>query len=615
VNANTASASVEPSGRRASAIARRAYAAPLALLLLAGGVVAAPPPVPARAFAPAPRPASDNALPFRVSDTQEVIVFNPNRPVRVRLSIQFEGKSLTSVWHEKLRKAFDHFDRDKDGYLNAKELENIFSDTGLSQLLQNGFYQPTPNERPSMEKLDKDGDGRISFAEYAAYYTRSTALLFRPQPAVADNPAGAAATEALFKLLDVNGDGKLTKEEVKAAEKLIAKLDTDEDECLSLDELLPNLNMGQFQRGDVEVFLANGQQQVPLANANQTVVTYETGRIPGTLTQQLIKKYDKDGDFELTREEIGFDQKTFNRLDVNGDGKLDGEELDAWRTGPPDLEVTLSLASKVVNCVAKVTTDAKGLEARGFTIRQVEPGRLVIRNGRQPIEFWAYAAVLNYQQPALKVQLAYLFTQAAGSKDYVVEKDLNGPNAVQFQFLRTMFDAADANGDGKLTKAEFDAYFDLQDSFRNVALSVTPAVQTPTLFQLLDENRDGRLSVRELRTAWDRLLPLEPGNGDVITRAAIQPSVSLRLSHSMDRFNINQIQVAYQNPNQMVQAPQKGPLWFRKMDRNGDGDVSRSEFLGTKAEFDAIDTDHDDLISLEEAEAWDKKMRAKEEKK
>jgi hypothetical protein len=50
------------------------------------------------------------------------------------------------------------------------------------------------------------------------------------------------------------------------------------------------------------------------------------------------------------------------------------------------------------------------------------------------------------------------------------------------------------------------------------------------------------------------------------------------------------------------------------MDRNGDGDVSRSEFLGTKAEFDAIDTDHDGLISLEEAEAYDKKMRQAEEK-
>jgi hypothetical protein len=47
------------------------------------------------------------------------------------------------------------------------------------------------------------------------------------------------------------------------------------------------------------------------------------------------------------------------------------------------------------------------------------------------------------------------------------------------------------------------------------------------------------------------------------------------------------------------------------MDRNRDGDVSRREWLGSEEEFRAIDTDGDGLISLEEAEAYDKKMRAK----
>jgi hypothetical protein len=55
----------------------------------------------------------------------------------------------------------------------------------------------------------------------------------------------------------------------------------------------------------------------------------------------------------------------------------------------------------------------------------------------------------------------------------------------------------------------------------------------------------------------------------------------------------------------------RGPVWFRKMDRNGDGDVSRREFLGTPEEFDKIDTDHDGLISVEEAERYDELMRAK----
>src|SRR5262249_49478603 len=62
-------------------------------------------------------------------------------------------------------------------------------------------------------------------------------------------------------------------------------------------------------------------------------------------------------------------------------------------------------------------------------------------------------------------------------------------------------------------------------------------------------------------------------------------------------------------------VPTAGPLWFRKMDRNGDGDVSRREFLGTRADFDRIDTDHDGLISLEEAEKADAWFRQRLSKK
>jgi hypothetical protein len=51
------------------------------------------------------------------------------------------------------------------------------------------------------------------------------------------------------------------------------------------------------------------------------------------------------------------------------------------------------------------------------------------------------------------------------------------------------------------------------------------------------------------------------------------------------------------------------------MDRNGDGDVSRREFLGTDEEFKRIDTDGDGLISVEEAEKYDALMRKQKEEK
>ncbi|MBA4188094.1 MAG: hypothetical protein C0467_08750 [Planctomycetaceae bacterium] len=587
-----------------------------AILLLASAVVAAPEVAPApRSWEPAPTPRTvvRRPLPWSVTDTQEVVVFAPNRPVRILLNTQCEGKSIAEMWQSRLRNAYEYFDRDKDGFLNEKETQSIFSDMGVNVLLQNGFYQATPQDRPTLERLDSDRNGRVSFDEYLAYYLVSSANLVRPQPAVAENATGAAVTEALFKMLDANGDGKLTRDEVKAAEKLLVTKDADEDECLSQAELVPNIFNQGFGRQVRPVGGGFGPQQP--VQAAQVVMTFDPKRVPGTLTQQVIKKYDKDGDFELTREEVGFDEATFVRLDADANGRLDGEELEAWRTGPADLEVVISHAPKAADCFAKLVTNREDANARGFVIKQVDAGRLIIRTGRQPIEFWAMSGNIGYQPGAMKTQYAYMFQQAAKGKDHVLEKDLTGPNAVQFQFLRTLFEGMDVNGDGKLTKVEFDAYFDLQDSFRNVSMAVTPAVQTPTLFQLLDENRDGRLSVRELRTAWERLLALEP-NGDEVTKAAIMPSVSLRLTRAAERYLVTQQQFNNPgvNPNQVV-VPQKGPMWFRKMDRNGDGDVSRSEFLGTKAEFEAIDGDKDSLISLEEAETYDKKLRPADEKK
>ena len=48
-------------------------------------------------------------------------------------------------------------------------------------------------------------------------------------------------------------------------------------------------------------------------------------------------------------------------------------------------------------------------------------------------------------------------------------------------------------------------------------------------------------------------------------------------------------------------APGEGPLWFRRMDRNRDGDVSWREFLGPSDRFVRIDADGDTLIDAAEA--------------
>jgi Ca2+-binding EF-hand superfamily protein len=227
---------------------------------------------------------------------------------------------------------------------------------------------PAPDSPPSLfghmlEKMDTNGDGRISLDEYLASATarfkgidtKNTGSIDAAQmansPAVAARVHHRAAT--LVERLDKAGDGYITKEEfLAAATKRFARLDQDANGKLTLAELSAGRHR-QFAQKRFDKFDANHDGVVTQgeylaaatamyrqfdAQGNGKVTAREIAASPqaqervARATQRMLKHLDTNADGVVSQAEyLAAAQKRFSRIDKNGDGFIDSDELPAHR--------------------------------------------------------------------------------------------------------------------------------------------------------------------------------------------------------------------------------------------------------------------------------------------
>jgi len=553
------------------------------------------------------------APPFRFAPDAELPQYldaaflTQSRVYRLRVAVTVNGQPSGAAWAAAVRKLFAAFDRDGDGYLNRHELEQVFSLPGLKELAGGQFYTQA-FAVPSMAEVDRDGDRRVSPDELLHFYQAAAADLLQTRPLPANDGDADQVTEAVLARLDANGDGRLSEAELRRAERLLVTLDADDDECLSQSEFpaagLAKPGTGMMAAG---AGMMGAEQEKKLAAAAPGDLFVKLGELPGDTFKRILARYDADGDGLLSGDEIPFDAATAKALDADGDGKLSLAELYGFSRRPPDIVVTLNQAATAAACSVTVTGFGGDALPPGLALRRTEANRVILRGGATVLDF----AVTPADTKAVRQRFERLVASLpSGGGGVITEESLSGTSN---QFLRVIFDAADRDGDGRLTRRELTDYFQWQLAVAEQALVVNRTVSRPNLFQLLDDNRDGKLSVRELRTAWERLSVLEPAGSRFVTRAVLQPAAGFRLTNAASGgFEVPTLQAAADPATGAYVEPEgKGPLWFRKMDRNGDGDVSRAEFLGDAADFARLDADGDGLISLAEAEAFDRRPARK----
>jgi Ca2+-binding EF-hand superfamily protein len=580
--------------------------------------------VPLCAWTPA---AEQDKVPAAMDDVQDFVFLGEARPVLVRLHVRLDGKPVHANWDDFMKHLFTRLDLNADGVLSKEEAERAPTvDQIVSGMPNSGFGgfggMGGAPAQPTMRELDADNDGKVTLAELSAYYRQQGFAPFQyqfdskqPNPFAqflgggGKEPSMAAVSEAIFALLDTDKDGKLTKEELAAAPDVLLRLDENDDEMIVPRELAAPVAPAPGMMAGGGMMGGGGLKGPGAADGNDQLVLVETpGKVPAKLVQHLQKRYGpaagQPGEKKLNRKDLGLDEATFAKLDTNGDVQR-----------PPDVELTIRLGAKKASEVRVDLAGKAGPLAGKFKLL---PSVALLDLGATRVE-------LRGSEAERTDRLGGLLRQQYVAQFKQADKDGNGyldeKEAQASPLFRGLFHVLDRDGDGKVTEKELIAYLDdlrdLQQRGRAGCVTLVLSDQSRGLFDLLDLNRDGRLSVREMRGAVKLLEQLGAAKKGHVTRQDMPHSYLMAVRKGGASRGAVDITAALEDlyggtyDTSEADYPAAGPLWFRKMDRNRDGDVSRKEFLGSDEQFRLIDTDGDGLISVEEAERYDVLHRKK----
>jgi Ca2+-binding EF-hand superfamily protein len=562
---------------------------------------------PANALDPAP------AQPSAMGEAFDVLYLADVRPVVVRFRFVANGKPIEDAWNSFVDALFTKLDEDKNGSIDRQELRKLRPILTLLSVQSNA--QPVAS-------------GGLNRAEFADYLRKSNLGPFR-LPAPTDGPvqararrmqAGSNATteeldQALLDLLDSNHDRKLSVAELEAAPAILAALDTDENEFITTEEIL--------RRPLLPYFVVVGVARNPIGSGLDLVPLTRKGS-DATLARSLLSRYGpnpagtipippprpKAGNGpppairpaptvrRLNRKALGLSEETFAALDQDGDGYLDAEELARFgSTCSPDVEILFRMGA-----LASGTGPAQVISPGQPPVTAVMAGRGVavevpgVRLDLLP----PTRATLS--PPPLQAQYLRIFrTLDVDGNGYV-----DTTEAQRNPTFSAIFSLLDRDGDGKVFEKELTAALDEVDELSEAAargiLSLEVEEAGRGLFGLFDANGDGRLSLREIRALPTLVERFGKNRDGGISPNETPRRFQLTFSHAITGA-VGPLQAPVRMASQGAPQPAIGPLWFQKMDRNRDGDVSRREFLGTEEDFRRLDLDGDGLIDVHEAEA------------
>ena len=521
---------------------------------------------------------------------RDVVVLAESRPILLRFRVLIGARSAQEASNRTATEIHASLDRDGDGKLTGVEA----AANGLAL-----FLPPAP-ARSEVDTSPRDG--LISTDELAGALGTAT-----PAPRVQPDGLTDRRTDALFDHLDRDKDGLLTRPELAAIVGTLRKLDRDDNELIEVAEVaaaagtpdLPSTALGRTGRD------AGGPAALAI----------EPGESPPRVIRVLLRKYDVGSsrgpgktDARLSPAEFAIPAPAFAAADRNGDQTLNTEELREYLAQSPiDATVDVALAAEPTGqAVVRITPTAAGTSA-ALTVRPLAGNVVEIDLGliRLDLHVDDGLTAITATHRAFRAR----FDAADANKDDYLEAAELTRDDDQPSPLAGLFPLLDLDHDGKLYFPELDLYVDRQAVAARSRLTLIASNQGRALFGLLDRDRDRRLGAREVLDTLTRIMTCDRDRDGRVGPDEIPHHIQLTLARG-DLAGLLAAPVGtpviVTNRTAPPAAPSQsvtGPTWFRRMDRNHDGDVSRREFLGTNEQYDRLDRDGDGLLGPAEAEA------------
>lgn len=506
---------------------------------------------------------------------QKLIVFTTNGPIRVDVRLWIDNAPFDQALEELVDHVLTLADTDKDGTATWEELADQ-PDLKSGQFGNLSFEDPRERQR-LINQYDTNRNGWVDRSEVPRLVSRnrnnSEAFSVRQTSYAAERSRGDSP---LRQLIDESGDGTIQKEEIFSAAKRLRLYDFDDDEIVTPMELMTtlgiNMNNMTGQARDRRRFFGS-----------QAMFTLDDSTPWDEVLYAMEQNYEHGAPLKMARFP---EDNLLHKIDADQNGRLSREELMSMSQIDPQMTLDVRFGQRDEG--VKHLTLSQMNAAKGESPLE-DDQEVSLDLGSDWLVFRARDSV---DTASVKPQAENLLQIYDGNQNNYLEPDEIPEGAQQ----NLDFASADKDGNEMLFVEEIEAYLLQRNWVRRCQIRLQGIEGDDPLMRVIDPNHDRRLSARELISLEEQLAAVDANDSESIEFDEI-PALLVFEFFRGDQDQAPQPAQIYQEGYAAGITNANAPAWFTGMDFNGDGDISRREFLGTPSQFDELDIDDDGFLT------------------